>query len=153
LRFWHRNWSALLAVIGAVSFAAGLVSDIYSGKNNLAAFLLIAGIMMLSISMKKRWLRYQSASKINRFKYIATMLCGLLMVLCSLIVGYNLVSAWFSGEIHVAVRGSKGFFVNYEYSPQKFGFYFFFYSLVAPITFVVGFLMLLKPRGFKQTEK
>ena len=153
LRFWRRNWTAFLTAIGAVSFAAGLISDRYNGKNNLAAFLLIAGIMMFSISMKKIWLRYQYVSKMGKFKCIATMVCGFLMLLSSLIVGCNLVTAWLDGEVHVAVRGGKGFFVDYEDNPKKFGFYFFFYSLVAPLLFVLGVLMLFKPRGLKEPKK
>lgn len=76
VRFWHRNWTAFLAANGTVSFATGLISDRYNGKNSLAALLLIAGIMMFSISMNKIWLRYQYVSKMGRFKCIATMVCG-----------------------------------------------------------------------------
>ncbi len=150
---WSRIWVVLVALISAILFATGSLSHAYNGKNDLAAFLLIAGLMMLSISVRQLWLRSSGPAKMQRFKGVTVFICGFLMMLCTVVVSSELVFAWFNGEIHVATRGGGGFFVNYDDDPKKFGFYFLFYSVVASVSFVVGCLMIIKPLGLKSADK
>ncbi|MBX8802655.1 hypothetical protein HBA92_18115 [Ochrobactrum sp. MR28] len=148
---WLCKNPALIAMIGAVLFAGGVFSDVYYGRNAYAAFLLIMGVTLFSKGVSQIWNAAKLFDKKQRFQYIIIFFCGAVIFLLALLIGRSLVTAWLTGELRVAVRGGAGgFFVNYYENAKKFGFYFTFYTIIAPICFVAGLLMMLKPRLFRK---
>ncbi|GAA0614358.1 hypothetical protein [Paenochrobactrum glaciei] len=147
---WFRNNPAFIALIGALLFTGGVFLDVYSGKNNYVATLLIVGVTLFSPAISRIWTASKLYEKQQRFQFIIVILCGAVVFISSLFAGRLLLTAWLTGDLRIAVRGGGEFAVNYYENAKKFGFYFTVYTVLAPPGFVIGLFMMLKPRFFSQ---